>query len=125
MRDDAEMNVAVLNAGLVRGLRLMLWAEHLALCDENDLFDVARFLGRQQQNPEDSARGERIWQQVQEVIGDPFAGLRMMVERARDNLQRYKAKQPLVGQLLPYLTAEEATQQGLNFREAHGWIEED
>jgi hypothetical protein len=47
----------------------------------------------------------------------------MMVERARDNLQRYKAKQPLVGQLLPYLTAEEATQQGLNFREAHGWIE--
>ena len=53
------------------------------------------------------------------------AGLRMMVERARDNLQRFKAKQPLVGQLLPYLTAEEATQQGLNFREAHGWIEEE
>ena len=125
MRDDAEMNVAVLNPGLVRGLRLMLWAEHLALYDESDLFDVARFLGHQQQSPEDSARGERIWQQVQETLGDPFAGLRMMVERARDNLQRYKAKQPLVGQLLPYLTAEEATQQGLNFREAHGWIEEE
>lgn len=125
MRNDAEMNVAVLNPPLVRGLRLMLWAEHLALFDESDLFDVARYLGRQQQAPEDSARGERTWQQVQEALGDPVAGLRMMVERARDNLQRYKAKQPLVGQLLPYLTAEEATQQGLNFREAHGWIEEE
>ena len=125
MRNDAEMNAAVLNPPLVRGLRLMLWAEHLALFDESDLFDVARYLGRQQQAPEDSARGERTWQQVQEALGDPVAGLRMMVERARDNLQRYKAKQPLVGQLLPYLTAEEATQQGLNFREAHGWIEEE
>jgi hypothetical protein len=47
-----------------------------------------------------------------------------MVEQAQDNLRRYKARQPLVGHLLPYLTAEEATQQGLNFKEAHGWIEE-
>jgi hypothetical protein len=29
-----------------------------------------------------------------------------------------------VGHLLPYLTAEEAKQQGLNFREEHGWLEE-
>jgi hypothetical protein len=48
----------------------------------------------------------------------------LMSERAQDNLQRYKAKQPLVGHLLPYLTAEEAKQEGLNFREAHGWLEE-
>ncbi len=47
----------------------------------------------------------------------------MMTECAQDNLRRYKAKQPLVGHLLPYLTAEEATQQGLNFHEAHGWVE--
>jgi hypothetical protein len=47
----------------------------------------------------------------------------LMVERAQDNLLRYKAKQPLLGHLLPYLTAEEATQQGLNFREGQGWVE--
>ena len=52
-------------------------------------------------------------------------GLRMMAERAQDNLSRYKARQPLVGHLLPYLKAEEAQQQGLNFREEHGWIEEE
>ena len=47
-----------------------------------------------------------------------------MIERAADNLRRYKEKQPLVGHLLPYLAAEEATQQGLHFREEHGWLEE-
>ena len=57
--------------------------------------------------------------------GNPLAGLRMMAERAQDNLRRYKARQPLLGHLLPYLKAEEAQQQGLNFREEHGWIEEE
>jgi hypothetical protein len=48
----------------------------------------------------------------------------LMINCAQENLRRYRAKQPLVGHLLPYLTAEEATQQGLNFREEQGWIEE-
>jgi len=30
-----------------------------------------------------------------------------------------------VGHLLPYLKVEDAQQQGLNFREEHGWIEEE
>ena len=60
-----------------------------------------------------------------DTIGNPLVGLRMMVERAQNNLRRYKARQPLVGHLLPYLKAEEAQQQGLNFREEHGWIEEE
>jgi hypothetical protein len=46
-----------------------------------------------------------------------------MIERAQDNLRRFKAKQPLVGHLLPYLTGEEAKQQGWHFHEEHGWIE--
>ena len=29
----------------------------------------------------------------------------------------------MVGHLLPYLTADDAKQQGLDFREAHGWVE--
>jgi len=124
MRNDAEMNVATLDETKAQGLRLMLWAEHLGLFNEHDLFDLGQYLGHQLQDPEEKARGEQIWRNLQEVIGDPLIGLRLMVEQAQDNLRRYKARQPLVGHLLPYLTAEEATQQGLNFKEAHGWIEE-
>jgi phosphatidylserine/phosphatidylglycerophosphate/cardiolipin synthase-like enzyme len=124
MRDDTEMNVAVLDAELAYGLRLMLWAEHLGLVNDMALFSLARYLGHQQQQPEESARAAQVWQYLQGQLGDAQKGLRMMVERAVDNLHRCKEKQPLVGHLLPYLTAEEAAQQGLNFREEHGWLEE-
>ena len=89
------------------------------------MFDLARYLGHQQQLPQENANGERIWQYLIETLGNPLVGLRMMAERAQDNLRRYKARQPLLGHLLPYLKAEEAQQQGLNFREEHGWIEEE
>lgn len=124
MRDDTEMNVAVLDAELAHGLRLMLWAEHLGLVNDVALFNLARYLGHQHQQPEESARTAQVWQYLQGQLGDPQVGLRLMVERAADNLRRYKEKQPLLGHLLPYLTAREATQQGLNFREEHGWLEE-
>jgi len=124
MRDDTEMNVATLNPELAYGMRLMLWAEHLGLLNDTDLFALARYLGHQYQRPEENAQALRVWQYLQQTLSDPVAGLRMMSERAQDNLQRYKAKQPLVGHLLPYLMAEEAQQQGLNFREGHGWLEE-
>jgi phosphatidylserine/phosphatidylglycerophosphate/cardiolipin synthase-like enzyme len=121
MRDDTEMNVATLNGELAMGLRLLLWAEHLGLLSEDDLLTVARHLGQQHQGVDE--RSAARLQQLQETLGDPLAGLRLMVERAQDNLLRYKATQPLLGHLLPYLTAEEATQQGLNFREGQGWVE--
>jgi hypothetical protein len=47
----------------------------------------------------------------------------MMVERAQENLRRYKEKQPLVGHLLPYLSAAEAREEQLNFQEEIGWLE--
>ena len=124
MRDDTEMNVATLDAELACGLRLMLWAEHLGLMSEDDLFAVARHLGHQQQGQRVDERAAGLLQQLQETLGDPLAGLHLMIKCAQENLRRYKAKQPLVGHLLPYLTAEEATQQGLDFREEQGWIEE-
>lgn len=125
MCDDTEMNVATLDARLALGLRLQLWAEHLGLLNDTDLFDLARYLGHQQQLPQENANGERVWQYLLETLGNPLLGLRMMAERAQDNLRRYKARQPLLGHLLPYLKAEEAQQQGLNFRDEHGWIEEE
>ena len=118
------MNVATLNAELARDLRLMLWAEHLGLMNEDDLFAIARHLGHQRQKPSLDQRSSGLLQYLKETLGDPFVGLRLMNERAQDNLRRYKANLPLIGHLLPYLTAEEATQAGLPFREEHGWIEE-
>ena len=124
MRDDTEMNIATLNAELARDLRLMLWAEHLGLMSEDDLFAIARHLGHQHQKPELDQRSIGLLQYLKETLGDPFVGLRLMTERAQHNMRRYKANLPLIGHLLPYLSANEATQEGLHFREDHGWIEE-
>ena len=125
MRDDTEMNVTTLDAELAQGLRLMLWAEHLGLVSEEDLFSLAGYLGRHDQRQKDKAQAKRVCHYLQETLGDPLAGLSLMIERAEDNLCRYKAGQCLLGHLLPYLTAQEARQHGLPFREEHGWIEED
>ena len=77
----------------------------------------------QPQKP-DHQRSIKLLQYQNETLGDPFVGLRLMIDSAQDYLRRYKANLPLIGQLLPYLTAEEATQEGLPFREDLGWIEE-
>jgi phosphatidylserine/phosphatidylglycerophosphate/cardiolipin synthase-like enzyme len=45
MRYDTEMNVATLNEELARGLRMLLWAEHLELVGEEGMLTVARHLG--------------------------------------------------------------------------------
>jgi phosphatidylserine/phosphatidylglycerophosphate/cardiolipin synthase-like enzyme len=124
MRDDTEMNVATLDAELAHGLRLMLWAEHLGLMSEDDLFSVARHLGHQRLRASIEKRSIDLLQYLQETLGNPLVGLQLMIDRAQDNLRRYKAQQPLIGHLLPYLQAEEATQEGLIFSEDHGWIEE-
>ncbi len=125
MRDDTEMNVTTLDAELAQGLRLVLWAEHLGLLSEEDLLGVTAYLGQHAQRQEDEVRAKQVYHSLQEKLGDPLAGLSLMSERAQDNLCRYKAGQPLVGHLLPYLTAQEARQHGLRFREEQGWIEED
>jgi phosphatidylserine/phosphatidylglycerophosphate/cardiolipin synthase-like enzyme len=123
MRDDTEMNVATLDADLARGLRILLWAEHLELIGEESILTVARHLGRQRQRRSVDEQAAGLLHSLQETLGDPLVGLQLMVERAQDNLLRYKAKQPLVGHLLPYLTAEVAKQQGLHVHDEHGWVE--
>ncbi|HEY6407041.1 MAG TPA: hypothetical protein VIY29_06210, partial [Ktedonobacteraceae bacterium] len=106
-----------------RGLRILLWAEHLELIGEESMLTVARHLGHQRQRQSVDERASGLLQSLQESLGDPLVGLQLMIERAQDNLRRYKAKQPLVDHLLPYLTGEEAKQQGLQFHEEHGWVE--
>jgi phosphatidylserine/phosphatidylglycerophosphate/cardiolipin synthase-like enzyme len=123
MRDDTELNVATLDGELARGLRMVLWAEHLELIGEESMLTVARHLGRQRQRRSIDERAAEMLQSLQATLGDPLVGLQLMIERAQDNLRRFHAKQPLVGHLLPYVTAEEAKQQGWRFHEEHGWVE--
>jgi phosphatidylserine/phosphatidylglycerophosphate/cardiolipin synthase-like enzyme len=123
MRDDTEMNVATLDAELAVGLRMMLLAEHVGLMSEEDLLTVSRHLGSQRQAQSADQRAVTLIRQFLATIDDPLKGLRMMIECAQENLRRFKEKHPLVGHLLPYLTAEDAKQHGLHFREAHGWVE--
>lgn len=124
MRDDTEMNVGTLDKELAQNLRLMLWSEHLGLANDDDLFILQRYLGHLPQSSEESTRAEQIWNHLQETLSDPIRGLRLLDERAQENLRRYKARQPLLSHLLPYLMADEADQEGLNFHAEHGWIEE-
>lgn len=123
MRDDTEMNVATLDAELAYNLRLLLWSEHLGLVNEDDLLVLLSYLGHQRQLPRENTRAGQLWRYLQETLGDPRVGLRMMYEHALDNLRRFKAGQPLVGHLLPYLLAEDAKREGLPFHEERGWIE--
>src|SRR5712691_1399184 len=123
MRDDTEMNVATLDAEQAIGLRMMLLAEHVGLMGEEDLLTVSRHLGGQRQRQSADQRAVVLIQQLLATMDNPLIGLHMMIDCAQENLRRFKEKQPLVGHLLPYLTAVEAKQHGLHFREAHGWIE--
>jgi hypothetical protein len=84
---------------------------------------VQRYLGHLPQLSQEAERASEVWNSLQKTLSDPAVGFRLMDERAQDNLRRYKAKQPLVGHLLPYLTAEEAAREGLNFNKKRGWID--
>lgn len=124
MRDDTEMSVAVLDPAMARGLRLMLMAEHLGLFNEDELFLAGRYLGGQHLMPPQDQLARAIWRSLEERLGDPWAALDMMTQRAQENLRLFKTKQPLVGQLLPYLTPPEAQHAGVLFHEERGWVEE-
>ena len=124
MRDDVELNVAVLDPVLAHGMRMILQGEHLGLVSDSDLFMLSRLLGRQYQSTQEQEQAAHTLKYLHEQLADPVVALQKMHERAWDNFKLYKEKQPLVGHLLPYLTAEEAQQQELNFHEAYGWIEE-
>ena len=143
LRDDVEMNVATLDEKLVRSLRLRLWAEHLGLLSDDELFALNIFCQHQlTPDPQTVNAGDTqgqqaerelgltqgmlpAWQKVWEDLRDPEQGMQRMERLAWQNIQAYKNRQPFHGHLLPYLVGDEARQQGLPFREEHGWLEEE
>jgi len=124
MADDTELNIAVLDAELAQALRISLQSEHLGLVQDDDLLALSRLIGKQYQSPDEHTHAEQLFYSLKEMLDDPFVAMRLMHERAWENLRRFQANQPLLGHLLPYLTQEEAQYQGLPFREEHGWLEE-
>jgi phosphatidylserine/phosphatidylglycerophosphate/cardiolipin synthase-like enzyme len=124
MSDDTEINVAVLNSQQAHGLRILLQSEHLGLVTAVDIDRAARLLSNKPLNANDKERAQHILNYLETTLGDPFSAIHLMHERAMDNLERFKVNQPLIGQLLPYLTAAEAVNHHLNVNDDHGWIEE-
>ncbi len=124
MRDDAEMNIATINPRMAHDLRMLLWAEHLGLYSDEDMFIVSQLVEGQSQPKDYHDRARSIYAEIMGLLGDPFRGLKLLVERAHENMQAFKDKRPFVGHLLPYLTAEQARAQDLPFRDEHGWLEE-
>lgn len=124
MADDTELNIAAFDTRLAQALRISLQSEHLGLVECDDLLALSRLIGNQYQLPEERTHAIQLSYSLKEMLGDPFVAMRLMHERAWENLRRFQKNQPLLGQLLPYLTKEEAQYQGVPFREEHGWLEE-
>lgn len=123
MRDDAEINVALLNADFAHNLRLLLWAEHLGLLQEEEHFIVSRYLSKQSQHAAANQHAQALWQDLMAKLSDPATGMRLLYERAQANLQHFKRGEPLTGHLFPYVTAAEAHHLGLQLHESHGLFE--
>ena len=83
--------------------------KYRALLQEDDLYALAHNLGHQQQTEAEQERAMRLLHSLQEQLSDPIVALHMMQERAWENLCLSKANQPLIGHLLPDLTADEAS----------------
>lgn len=123
MRDDAEMNVAIVNSEFAHDLRILLWAEHLGLIEEDEQFILSRYFSHQPLRPADSQLAQELWQKLVQQLDNPLGGLHLFSENAQANLQHFLKGEPLQGHLFPYVTAAEAKHLGLNFHESHGLFE--
>jgi hypothetical protein len=94
---DTEINVATLDAWLAHGLRLMLQGEHLGLVQDDDLFALSLLLGGQHQSRQRQEQARHVLDYLERNLGNPIKALRLMDERAQENLRRYQANLPLQG----------------------------
>ncbi len=126
MRDDAELNVAILHPKMAQGLRILLMAEHLGLCDEDTLFRIIEVMGQVRISDElDHMQGDiaTLWAQLLAQLSDPLAGAAMFAKQARENLLAVKEQRPLVGHLLPYIAHSRAQDYEVEIHAANGWLD--
>ncbi len=151
MCDDSEMNVALIQPELARRLRIFLMAEHLGLCDEDELFRLIDTLGQvnlskngqessylrnlsrrfqqwRQQIGLTSIRHSgsdirSLWQRLEPQIADPYSGLALLAKQAKENFQAIRAGQSLVGHVLPYIPHNRAQDYGIDVNAANGWLD--
>ncbi|HEX8035695.1 MAG TPA: phospholipase D family protein [Ktedonobacterales bacterium] len=139
MSHDAELNVAVLDSAFARGLRLSLWGEHLGLLRDAhtgwpapaslplqhpqpmpELADLLSIL-RQTEYDKPAPVGDgppalsapHTLPDEHSTLLDPGAGIELLAQRARENLDHLRNGRPLKGQIFPYLTCPDAEALGL------------
>jgi phosphatidylserine/phosphatidylglycerophosphate/cardiolipin synthase-like enzyme len=136
MSHDAELNIAALDDAFARGLRLALWSEHLgALASVNTGWPAAAALPLPRPLDAPDApdapgprgplallrtlearepRGEASPESADlAAIDDPARGLELLARYARENLERVRRRDPLRGQLFPFLSPGEGAKLGL------------
>lgn len=127
MRDDAELNVAVLHPQMARGLRMLLMAEHLGLCNEDTLFQIIEVMGRTHPSDElGNLRGDlgNEWARLQVLLRDPYTAVVAYLQQAKDNLAAVRAQKTLKGHLLPYIRHDLAGEYGLRVDAVSGWLDQ-
>ncbi len=63
------------------------------------------------------------WEELQTQLADPFNGLALFAQQAKDNLEAVKAGQPLVGHMLPYIPYSRAQDYGVGVHAVNGWLD--
>lgn len=125
MRDDAELNVSLLHPHMAHGLRVLLMAEHLGLCDEDTLFAIVEAMGRSNPGNElAQLRGDlgHEWTRLRSLLSDPYAGMAACLLQARENLEAVKSGRLLKGHLLPYIRHDLAKEYEVEVSPVNGWL---
>jgi phosphatidylserine/phosphatidylglycerophosphate/cardiolipin synthase-like enzyme len=136
---DAEINVAALDPEFARGLRLMLWSEHVgALRRAHAGWPAPAAVPAPKPLVAPDAKGlvalvhpTDTWYTPRDDVDpaelaqleDPLTGIDLLARRAQENLERLRKNEPLVGQLLPYIPCREAASQGLTVDREHGLLD--
>ena len=126
MRDDAELNMAIVHPRMAQALRMLLMAEHLGLCDEDTLFRIIEVMGQVRLTDELEHVSEDIaaqWEILQEQLHDPFASIGRYALQAKENLQAVKEHRTLVGHLLPYIPHYRAQDYQVELDPVNGWLD--
>ncbi|HEY6408775.1 MAG TPA: hypothetical protein VIY29_15045, partial [Ktedonobacteraceae bacterium] len=64
-----------------------------------------------------------LWANLELQLGDPFSGIALFAKQAKQNFLAVKARQPLVGHLLPYIPHDRAQDYEVEVNAVNGWLD--